>query len=286
MRIGVLLTVRGEPLFVLTVSAWPPTFLLPFSRKGTTVPESYISLPSEAPLPTLPMMKTIDRTRPYVHDIIHYHYQRAAVQREKRASKEGAVPLAIFSRGAFDNDPGACGPDLSRPRLPRRAWHDIVGRASLKGGQGFLLHCMFSFYHYTIGQIPIGRDNKQSRPDRRDGERGPDQEDASGEEPVRPCRCHQSGACEGRKSSFPGHRELLLCAAKGADRTEPQDRHGDQHTVEDSGEVLACGRGEGTAQPRKEVGREGRTLEDTERWRGSVSRCLYDEGSIEPLYGA
>ena len=63
MRIGVLLTVRGDHLFVLTVSAWPPTSLLLFSRKRTTVPESYISLPSEASLLTLPMMKTLSSDR-------------------------------------------------------------------------------------------------------------------------------------------------------------------------------------------------------------------------------
>jgi hypothetical protein len=57
----------------LTVSAWPPTFLLPFSMKRTTVPECYISLPSEASLPTLPMMKTLGQTQLSVHDTVHYH---------------------------------------------------------------------------------------------------------------------------------------------------------------------------------------------------------------------
>jgi hypothetical protein len=63
---------------------------------------------------------------------------------------------------------------------------------------------MFSFYHYTIGQIPIGRDNEQSRPDRPNGERGPDQEDASGEGPVRLDRCYQGGLAKGERVVLPG----------------------------------------------------------------------------------
>ena len=44
-QIAVLLILSKKPLFAPTVSAWPPTFLLPFSRKKRAICYSYVCLP-------------------------------------------------------------------------------------------------------------------------------------------------------------------------------------------------------------------------------------------------